>query len=271
MDIYNRCEKTLVELRNILRQAAVDIIYTTDFEPTNELASLLKKEVSNKLNPLSHTLAQELRAHAQRLGLVEITWEHSLQEAVGIAIEEIRNAIDSHIQSRRKDEEKIIEDTLSKSENVAPRSVNDDRGKGKINGEIFIGHGRSSVWKDLKDFIQDRLRLDWNEFNREPAAGLATTERLQEMLDQASFAFLVMTAEDEHADGMTHPRGNVIHEAGLFQGRLGFKRAILLLEEGCQAFSNIHGLTQIRFPQGTIKAAFEEIRRVLEREGILSR
>ena len=62
---------------------------------------------------------------------------------------------------------------------------------------------------------------------------------------------------------------NVIHEAGLFQGNLGFDKAILLLEEGCQEFSNIQGLGQIRFPKGNIKASFEDVRRVLEREGVL--
>jgi hypothetical protein len=49
----------------------------------------------------------------------------------------------------------------------------------------------------------------------------------------------------------------------------GFTRAIVVLEEGCQEFSNIHGLGQIRFPKGRIAAAFEEIRKVLEREGLL--
>ena len=62
---------------------------------------------------------------------------------------------------------------------------------------------------------------------------------------------------------------NVVHEAGLFQGRLGFTKAIVLLEEGCEEFSNIQGLGQIRFPKGNIAAAFEEIRRVLEREDLL--
>jgi predicted nucleotide-binding protein len=57
---------------------------------------------------------------------------------------------------------------------------------------------------------------------------------------------------------------------GLFQGRLGFQRAIILLEEGCAQFSNIEGLTQIRFPRNEILAKSEEIRRVLEREGILN-
>jgi hypothetical protein len=67
-----------------------------------------------------------------------------------------------------------------------------------------------------------------------------------------------------------HPRANVIHEAGLFQGRLGFEKAIILLEYGCAEFSNIHGLTQIRFPKDNISACFE-VRRVLERERILPR
>ncbi len=133
---------------------------------------------------------------------------------------------------------------------------------------VFIGHGRSPVWRELKDFLQDRLGLPWEEFNREPAAGVATTDRLQEMLDRACFAFLVMTAEDEHADASLHARENVIHEVGLFQGRLGFPRAIVLLEEGCAVFSNIVGCGQIRFVDD-ISTKFEEIRRVLEREGII--
>ena len=89
------------------------------------------------------------------------------------------------------------------------------------------------------------------------------------MLDDSGFAFLVLTAEDERPGGAMHPRENVIHELGLFQGHLGFERAIILLEEGCVEFSNIHGLTRIPFPRGNIKAIFEETRRVLEREGIL--
>jgi predicted nucleotide-binding protein len=88
------------------------------------------------------------------------------------------------------------------------------------------------------------------------------------MLDTTGVAFLVMTGEDERADGAVVARMNVVHEAGLFQGRLGFNRAIVLLEEGCEEFSNIHGLGQIRFPKGNIGAVFEKIREVLEREGL---
>ena len=139
----------------------------------------------------------------------------------------------------------------------------------RVGTNIFIGHGRSLLWKDLKDFIQDRLHLPWDEFNRVPIAGVTNIARLSEMLDSATIAFLVMTAEDEQADGNRRARMNVIHEAGLFQGRLSFTRAIVLLEDGCEEFSNIQGLGQIRFPKGNIKAGFEEVRQVLEREGII--
>lgn len=134
---------------------------------------------------------------------------------------------------------------------------------------IFIGHGRSSDWRDLKDFLGERLGLAYDEFNRESAAGISTSNRLEDMLDNAAFAFLVMTAEDENAEGQRQARMNVIHEVGLFQGRLGFRKAIILLEHGCEEFSNIVGLGQIRFEAGRLRDKSEEIRQVLEREGIV--
>ena len=139
----------------------------------------------------------------------------------------------------------------------------------EIGTNVFIGHGRSLIWRELKDFVQDRLHLPWDEFNRVPVAGVTNIARLSEMLDAAAVAFLIMTGEDEEADGKRHARLNVVHEAGLFQGRLGFTKAIVLLEDGCEEFTNIEGLGQIRFPKGNIKAVFDEVRRVLEREGII--
>jgi predicted nucleotide-binding protein len=143
------------------------------------------------------------------------------------------------------------------------------RGSKVSGGRVFIGHGRSLVWLLLRDFLEKRLDLRTDEFNREATAGVSTLQRLDQMLTDSRFAFLVLTAEDEQADGSRHARENVIHELGLFQGRLGFPKAIILLEHGCQQFSNIHGLTHIPFPAGDIGTTFEEIRRVLEREQIL--
>ncbi|MDP9590350.1 UNVERIFIED_ORG: putative nucleotide-binding protein [Shinella zoogloeoides] len=138
-----------------------------------------------------------------------------------------------------------------------------------VGTNVFIGHGRSLQWMALKDFVKDRLHLPHDEFNRVPVAGVTNIARLLEMLDAAAIAFIILTAEDEQKDGKMQARMNVIHEVGLFQGRLGFSRAVVMLEEGCEEFSNIQGLGQIRFPRGRIDAAFEEVRRVLERENLV--
>lgn len=55
------------------------------------------------------------------------------------------------------------------------------------------------------------------------------------MLDNVAIAFLVQTAEDETADGKMQARRNVVHEVGLFPGRLGSTRAIVMLEDGCES------------------------------------
>lgn len=139
----------------------------------------------------------------------------------------------------------------------------------RVGTNVVICHGRSAAWRDLKDFVQERVHLPYDEFNRVPVAGVTNIARLSQMLDSAAIAFIVLTAEDEQRDGKLHARMNVIHEAGLFQGRLGFEKAILLLEEGCEEFSNVQGLGQIRFPKGGIGAKSEDIRQVLEREGLV--
>jgi predicted nucleotide-binding protein len=139
----------------------------------------------------------------------------------------------------------------------------------QLGGKVFIGHGgKSKEHLQLGVWLSDE-GLEWEVFDREPTAGLSTKERLSVMLDNAQIAFLLMTAEDETATGRVRARENVVHEVGLFQGRLGFTKAIVLLEDGCDEFSNISGIGQIRFPAGNIRAAFDEIRKVLQREGIL--
>lgn len=150
------------------------------------------------------------------------------------------------------------------------RKAKQRKSEDRVGTNVFIGHGRSPAWRELKDFVKDRLGLPYDEFNRVPVAGITNIARLSEMLDSAALAFVIMTAEDERADGKMLARMNVIHEVGLFQGRLGFTRAIVLLEEGCEEFTNIQGLGQIRFPSGRISAIFEEIRAVLERESVIS-
>jgi hypothetical protein len=124
---------------------------------------------------------------------------------------------------------------------------------------VFIGHGGDSQWRDLRDHLADQHGVKVVAYEIGPRAGLSVKEVLQRMLKEASFALLVLTAEDLHADGELHARENVIHELGLFQGRLGFTRALALVEEGMREFSNILGVNQVRFPKGRIRETFGDV------------
>ena len=86
------------------------------------------------------------------------------------------------------------------------------------------------------------------------------------MLIKSSFAILVLTAEDKDESGSFRARQNVIHELGLFQGHLGFSRAIVLLEEGTEEFSNIHGIHQIRYSKGNVRETYGDVLATLHRE-----
>lgn len=217
-----------------------------------------------------HLLAQhELPVGVMRMWLGQV--RHELRRIYGPDSEAERLWPVAPESFSREQAREVLRSQLPKAEEFV-RSISESARRsfsGSQQQRIFLGHGRSPAWREVKDFLQERLCLATEEFNRESVPGIATTERLQRMLDASTFAFLIMTAEDEHADQTRHARANVIHEIGLFQGRLGNRRAIILLEDGCEQFSNVHGLSHIPFPPRRIGAAFEEIRRVLEREGLI--
>ncbi|MGH7261736.1 MAG: TIR domain-containing protein [Nitrospiraceae bacterium] len=183
--------------------------------------------------------------------------------------EEVRAEVES-IRHPFKTCEELIKAACRAADHIDRLSQRPEASGDRQRGtRVFIGHGRSPQWRELKDFISERLGLPYDEFNRVPVAGTTNVDRLSQMLDNAAVAFLVLTAEDEKADGTVVARQNVVHKAGLFQGRLGFSRAIIMLEYGCDQFSNVDGLGQIRFPAGNVSAKFEDVRQVLEREGLV--
>lgn len=131
---------------------------------------------------------------------------------------------------------------------------------------IFIGHGRNEQWKELKDHLQEKHGYKMEAYETGARAGHTIRDILEDMITKSSFAVLVLTAEDEQSNGEYRARQNVIHEAGLFQGRLGFPRAIMLIEEGVESFSNVHGIQYIEFSKGNIKETYGEVLATLRRE-----
>jgi hypothetical protein len=141
-----------------------------------------------------------------------------------------------------------------------------EEGQGSGGPVIFIGHGRSRQWRDLKDHLHDQHGFEVQAYEVGARSGHAVRDVLEDMMDESSFALLVMTGEDRIQTGRLRARQNVVHELGLFQGRLGFGRAIILLEKGVQEFSNIYGINQIRFSQNHIKETFGDVLATINRE-----
>ncbi|HMD70533.1 MAG TPA: TIR domain-containing protein [Bryobacteraceae bacterium] len=130
---------------------------------------------------------------------------------------------------------------------------------------IFIGHERDVAWRDLKDHLHEKQGFEVRAYETGARAGYSITEFLEHCQRDAGFALLVHSDEDEDPSGALHARENVVHETGLFQGRLGFQRAIVLREDGCKQFSNLAGVQEIGYPKDGIRETFGEVLATLRR------
>ena len=124
------------------------------------------------------------------------------------------------------------------------------------------------IWSRVQLNLQVELGLNVEAWESVPRTGHHSIDVLRARLAKCVFAVLVITGEDATAEGEVRARQNVIHEIGLFQGRLGFDRVALLEQEGVEAFSNIDGLQRIRFSGSNIEQSFYELGRMLRREGL---
>jgi predicted nucleotide-binding protein len=123
---------------------------------------------------------------------------------------------------------------------------------------IFLGHGGDSAWQTTERWLS-QMGFEVRAYETLPHSGRTIERVLEDALDWANFALLVMTSEDQMADETAQARQNVVHELGLFQGRLGWEHAIVMLEADANEFSNIAGTNQLRFPVGDISAKHGDI------------
>ncbi|WP_081718856.1 nucleotide-binding protein [Aliihoeflea sp. 2WW] len=131
---------------------------------------------------------------------------------------------------------------------------------------VFIGHGRNTQWQKLKSHLQDKHRINVESYETGNRAGHTIRDILESMQDTSNFALLVLTGEDKTSENGLRARQNVVHERGLFQGKLGFDRAILIVEEGIELASNFDGVQQLRFKKGRIAEVFGDVIATLRRE-----
>jgi len=129
--------------------------------------------------------------------------------------------------------------------------------------KVFVGHGRNPVWSRVVAFLKDELDLQVEAFETSSRTSQHIVDVLKGFLGVCDAAVIVMTADDRTADGAGRARQNVVHEIGLFQGRLGFDRVILLQQTGTEDFSNLAGLQTIRFNE-RVEEGFYDLSRAIQ-------
>jgi hypothetical protein len=210
----------------------------------------------------SHDSEAEFFADYRRSSSAAYFWHHYSGHGLEVTVQRGYTSVTVRAPDRSSIEaiSAIFESTLSSS--IMPEPPPEPKKK----PTVFIGHGRSLFWRDLKDHLHEQHGYPVEAYETGSRAGHAVRDVLEEMLNKSSFAILVMTGEDETISGDMRARQNVVHEAGLFQGKLGFNRAIVLVENGVETFSNISGIQQIRFEPEQIRSTFGDILATLHRE-----
>ncbi|MCU0237828.1 MAG: hypothetical protein MUC29_00145, partial [Pyrinomonadaceae bacterium] len=162
-------------------------MFTQDRMKPNETNYLLGsiKTLENKLQSLETDIKRQTKIYDELANRVDEDFALRIQTTIK------QNAVAPIIGSLRTEKNQYVEILFKIRNRVASfvrmmefsRENNQKNMENIKKGKVFIGHGRSQCWRDLKDFLQDRLKLEWDEYNREPTAGMAIKERLEEMLD----------------------------------------------------------------------------------------
>lgn len=143
-------------------------------------------------------------------------------------------------------------------------------GPAPLRSDVFLVH-HDSPYRDLvRRFIESDCGLCVHEVRSSDVAEPDFDEYLTTQVPCCSFAVCLLGKDESMADGRFRADQNVVYQAGFFQGRYGFGRVAMLTEEGCDGFSNIAGIVRLDFTAPRIESTFIELRRMLQREGVMS-
>ncbi|MCT4173044.1 nucleotide-binding protein [Elizabethkingia anophelis] len=159
-----------------------------------------------------------------------------------------------------------VNELQSQSDELKPKKLDQKNLKPK---KVFIGHGRSKLWARVQLYLKDDLKIESFTFESETQTSKSIIQILEDFLENSGFAILILTAEDETLEGKLRARQNVIHECGLFQGRLGFDNVVLLKQTEAEELSNLAGLQYIPFNEENIEQTFYELQRKLKKSGLI--
>jgi sugar/nucleoside kinase (ribokinase family) len=141
------------------------------------------------------------------------------------------------------------------------------RSRSRASG-IFISHGQNPEWFAVQRFVEGRFESPVYSFESASWGGHEVSEALSKYLERCSLCVCILTAEDMTDDGRWFARQSVIHEIGLFQGKHGFDRVILLVEEGCDFVPQAAASCAVYFPHNRINHTFYQLAETIRAHGV---
>ncbi len=121
-------------------------------------------------------------------------------------------------------------------------------GAGEEGGFVYLTCAKGPVGASMEAHLQ-KSGLKVKQCQASPSPGRYRIDDLVEFLDCCTFAILVYDSEHEAGESRQGRRERIAHEIGLFQGRLGFTRVVLLVPEGSRDSLCLDGVQRVIFRQ----------------------
>ena len=249
--LFRTFEEAEAELMGILEQSEGEMAEAT----RQRLLKDTKAQRGNLTTP-AHEATQMALAHTPTIsrdlenvarGPIPAAHHHILAEVQAL------RQLELGVEQLGKIASQITQATRQKQTRQESEKMRDSK--------VFIGHdGQSHTWRAVKDYLEKK-GFEVDEFERTSVAGKQIKDRLEEMMEDAGWAVMIVTARD-----MEPSSTNVIHEIGFAQGRLGWEKVIILLQEGCTVPSNLNGTVRLPFKDENIKSVFSDLEKNLRVE-----
>ncbi len=138
--------------------------------------------------------------------------------------------------------------------------------------KIFIIHGHDEAkWRELRDLLEDRLKLKTVVLIDEPSASEVLISKFEESANDCCYAFALLTPDDfveKEGKSYFQSRPNVLFELGWFYGHFGRDRVCIVKKAGTVMPSDVAGILSIDFSDN-VSEGFMKIEDELKRVGVI--
>lgn len=137
---------------------------------------------------------------------------------------------------------------------------------GQSGDGVLVAHDGTDTWTPVTRFLIETCGLRVAELTPVDPQSIPSSLSRQR-LEESGFAVCILAPDSSISPTRANER--LVHYAGFLQGRYGFNRVALLVERGCQTFSNMSGLVRLEFRPGHVQDVLVDLERMLQREGFL--